>query len=234
MAVDPTKMTPDALLATAASSLECFGYAIMPGFECAPHHKLIVHKLEQLLRGKIRKLAIICPPRHGKSTIASILLPAYFLGRNPGSSVITASYGAELSEGWGRRVRNIISAPLYNSIFPVCRLSPDSQAMHRFDTTLGGAYIATGRGGPLTGRGANLLVLDDLLKDSEEARSEIVCKSIIDWLGTSPSRDWRGTRESWRSRRAGPNATRWDGLFASNKAGMSYTCPPLVKAAPIH
>jgi predicted phage terminase large subunit-like protein len=182
MAVDPTKMTPDALLATAASSLECFGYAIMPGFECAPHHKLIVHKLEQLLRGKIRKLAIICPPRHGKSTIASILLPAYFLGRNPGSSVITASYGAELSEGWGRRVRNIISAPLYNSIFPVCRLSPDSQAMHRFDTTLGGAYIATGRGGPLTGRGANLLVLDDLLKDSEEARSEIVCKSIIDWL----------------------------------------------------
>src|SRR6266403_3613661 len=182
MAVDPMKMTPDALLGTARTSLECFGYAVMPGFECAPHHKLIIDKIEQLLRGKIRKLAIICPPRHGKSTIASVLLPPYFLGRNPGNSVITASYGAELSESWGRRVRNIVSSPLFGSIFPNCRLSPDSQAMHRFTTTAGSEYIATGRGGPLTGRGAHLLVLDDLVKDAEEARSEIVCKSIVDWL----------------------------------------------------
>jgi predicted phage terminase large subunit-like protein len=182
MQSDANKMSPDALLATAASSLECFGYAIMPGFECAPHHALIIEKIEMLLRGKIRKLAIICPPRHGKSTIASILLPPYFLGRNPGSSIITASYGAELSENWGRRVRNFVSSPLYNSIFPNCRLSPDSQAMNHFNTTVGGTYIAVGRGGAMTGFGAHLLVLDDLIKDAEEARSEIICKSVVDWL----------------------------------------------------
>lgn len=182
MANDLVKMRPDALLATARSSLECFGYAVLPGFEVAPHHALIIDKVERLLRGKVKKLAIICPPRHGKSTIASILLPAYYLGRNPGNSVICASYGSDLSEGWGRRVRNIVSSPLFHSIFPNCRLSPDSSAVGRFDTTFGGTYIATGRGGPLTGRGANLMVLDDLIKDAEEAKSDVVCKSVIDWL----------------------------------------------------
>jgi len=179
----------------AARSLKAFSLLFWPNFEVAPHHQLIIDEIELLLRGKIKKLAIILPPRHGKTTLASILLPAYFLGRNPRGSVITASYGAELSEGWGRRVRGIIQDETFARVFPDCMLSPDSQAAGRFNTTQNGQYISTGRGGPLTGRGADLLVLDDLIKDAEEARSEIVCKGIIEWLKhvalTRLSRDGR-------------------------------------------
>jgi predicted phage terminase large subunit-like protein len=176
-------ISPDAILATARTSLECFGLALQPGFESPAHIKLMVEKIEELLVGRrFQKLAIITPPRHGKSLLSSVLLPAYFLGRNPAKNVICASYGAELSEGWGRRVRNIVGSPLFSSIFPACSLSADSAAMNHFSTVAGGEAVFTGRGGPLTGRGADLLVLDDLLKDQEEARSEIVCKAIIDWL----------------------------------------------------
>lgn len=173
---------PRKILATASQSLECFGLAMMPGFEVAPHHKLIIDHIERLLRGKSRKTAIICPPRHGKSTLCSIITPAYYLGKSPAGNVICASYGADLSESFGRRVRNIISSPMYASIFPNARLSPDSSAMHRFNTTRGGEANFVGRGGALTGKGASLLILDDLIKDQEEARSDIVCRSVIDWL----------------------------------------------------
>lgn len=166
----------------AARSLKAFSLLFWPGFEVAPHHQLIIDKLELLVSGRIKKLAVVLPPRHGKTTLASILLPAYFLGRNPRGNVITASYGAELSEGWGRRVRGIIQDESFARVFPDCMLSPDSQAAGRFNTTQNGQYISTGRGGPLTGRGADLLVLDDLIKDAEEARSEIICKGIVEWL----------------------------------------------------
>src|SRR5260370_24279981 len=102
----------------AARSLKAFCLLFWPSFEVALHHQLIIEKIELLLRGKIKKLAIILPPRHGKTTLASILLPAYFLGRNPCGSVITASYRAELSEGWGRRVRGIIQEESFARLFP--------------------------------------------------------------------------------------------------------------------
>jgi predicted phage terminase large subunit-like protein len=179
---DVMAMTPDQLLLLARTSFECFALAIQPGFESAPHTRLMIERIEQVLRGRTRKLGLVAPPRHGKSNLCSILLPAYFLGRNPASSVICASYSGELSENFGRKVRNIVGSPLFNSIFPNCRLSPDSQAAHRFATTLGGEFSAVGRGGPMTGKGGALIVLDDLLKDSDEARSDAVTRSVIDWL----------------------------------------------------
>jgi hypothetical protein len=103
-------------------------------------------------------------------------------GRNPRRSVIAASYGAELAEDFGRRVRNFMSDPLHAAIFPECRLAADSAAQRRFDTTAGGSYYAVGRGGAVTGRGADLLLLDDLVKDSEEARSETIRRSMHDWF----------------------------------------------------
>jgi predicted phage terminase large subunit-like protein len=179
---DPMQMSPEQILLTARTSLECFSYAVMPGFEAPQHVKLMIFKIEQLLRGRIRRLAIVAPPRHGKSNLSSVLLPAYFLGRNPTESVITASYSGELSETWGRKVRNIVGSPLFGSIFPNCRMSPDSAAAHRFSTTRGGEYNALGTGGAMTGKGASLLILDDLIRDSDEARSEVTCTSIIEWL----------------------------------------------------
>jgi predicted phage terminase large subunit-like protein len=163
-------------------SLSRFGRAMMPAFEAAPCQQIIIDKLEELLAGKIKKLAIIAPPRHGKSLLGSVMAPAFALGRNPTETIITISYGSELSEGWGRRVRNILSDPAFREVFPACQLSADSAAAYRFTTTAGGEYSAVGRGGPVTGRGASLLVLDDLIKDSSEANSDTVCRGIVDWL----------------------------------------------------
>jgi predicted phage terminase large subunit-like protein len=163
-------------------SLGRFAQAIMPAFEPSPCHQLIIEYLEKLLSGKIKKLAIIAPPRHGKSLLGSVMLPAFALGRNPHETIITCSYGSDLSETWGRRVRNTLSDPAFREIFQGCQLSPESAAVYRFETTAGGEYSAVGRGGPITGKGASLLILDDLLKDSAEANSEAVCRSIIDWL----------------------------------------------------
>ena len=142
----------------------------------------MVEYLEKLLSGKITKLAIIAPPRHGKSLLGSVMLPAFVLGRDPRENLITASYGSELSEGFGRRVRNILSDPVFQRIFPECRISPDSSAVYRLATTAGGECSWIGRGGAATGKGASLLILDDLVKDQAEAQSEAICRSIIDWI----------------------------------------------------
>jgi predicted phage terminase large subunit-like protein len=163
-------------------SLSRFARAMMPAFEVAPCHKLTIEYLEQLLTGKIKKLAIIEPPRHGKTTIGNVMAPAFALGRNPTETIITVSYGSELSETWGRRVRNLLSDPVFQELFPDCKMSADSAAAYRFTTTAGGEYSAVGRGGPVTGRGASLLVLDDLIKDSSEANSDTVCRGIVEWL----------------------------------------------------
>jgi predicted phage terminase large subunit-like protein len=155
---------------------------MMPAFEVDPCHQLIIDNLEFLLSGKIKKLAIITPPRHGKSTLGNVILPAFALGRNPTETIITVSYGSDLSEGFGRRTRNILSDPAFAEVFPGCKLSPDSAAVYRFTTTADGEFSAVGRGGPVTGRGASLLILDDLIKDSSEANSDVTCRNIIEWL----------------------------------------------------
>jgi len=110
------------------------------------------------------------------------MTPAFALGRNPKETIITISYGSDLAEGFGRRVRNLLSDPAFHEIYPACRLSPDSAAAYRFETTAGGEFSAVGRGGPITGRGASLLILDDVIKNQQEANSETVCKGIIEWL----------------------------------------------------
>jgi predicted phage terminase large subunit-like protein len=154
---------------------------LWPPFSLAPHHNLIVSYLEAVERGEISRLMIFMPPRHGKSLIASTMFPAWYLGRHPDRDVMFATYGQELSDDFGRRVRNLLRNELHQAIFPACRLSEDSAAPHRFNTTRGGAYFAVGRGGPITGRGANLLILDDVSKDSSEANSETIRRNVHEW-----------------------------------------------------
>jgi predicted phage terminase large subunit-like protein len=151
-------------------SLGRFAQAMMPAYEIDPCHQLMIELLEDLLSGKIKKLAIITPPRHGKTTLGNVIAPAYALGRNPTETIITVSCGSELSEGFGRRVRNILSDPAFREVFPGCQLSPDSAAAYRFTTTTGGEYSAVGCGGPVTGRGASLLVLDEKVEFPELKR----------------------------------------------------------------
>jgi len=173
---------PNNVLPLARADLGCYAVALYPGFQLTRHHRVLIERLEEVESGKIKRVMVFMPPRHGKSLTASCLFPAWFLGRNPTKSVIAASYGADLAEDFGRRTRNLMGDPLHSAIFPECRLSADSAAQRRFDTTAGGSYYAVGRGGAVTGRGADLLLLDDLLKDSEEARSETIRRSMHDWL----------------------------------------------------
>jgi predicted phage terminase large subunit-like protein len=169
------------LLALAHQDLACYGMALWPRFEMAHHHQQIISQLESVERGRESRVIICMPPRHGKSLITSTLFPAWYLGRHPDHHVIFATYGQELSDDFGRRVRNLLADSLHQAIFRDCRLSEDSAAAHRFNTTRGGAFFAVGRGGPVTGRGAHLLIIDDPLKDYEEASSETIRRSLHEW-----------------------------------------------------
>jgi len=106
------------LLALAHEDLACYAIAQWPQFERAPHHELIISKLESVERGEIKRLMISMPPRNGKSFITSSILPAWFLGRHPQHHVIFATYGQGLSDDFGRRVRNFIAEPVHQAIFP--------------------------------------------------------------------------------------------------------------------
>lgn len=160
-----------------------------PQYEDAAHHRLIARKLEAVERGEINRLMIFMPPRHGKSLLASEFFPAWYLGRNPDHYVIAATYAQELADDFGRKVKNQIADPAYQAVFPGVGLADDSKSAKRFHIESGsevktaqkGAYYAVGVGGPLTGRGAHLLLIDDPVKNREEADSEIVRRTIKDW-----------------------------------------------------
>jgi len=171
----------DGAIKLARTDLACFCAMSYPKFELAPHHRQIVDYLERIERGEIDRLMIFMPPRHGKSLIGSTLFPAWFLGRHPEWSVIASSYGSELATDFGRRVRNLMSDGLFQSIFSGAKLAGDSTAAHRFSLSKGGNYYAVGAGGPITGRGADLLLIDDPIKNREDANSESYRRQLHEW-----------------------------------------------------
>lgn len=163
-----------------------------PGYRDAAHHRLIARHLEAVERGEIKRLMITMPPRHGKSMLASEFFPAWYLGRNPDHYVVTATYAQELADDFGRKVKNQIEDAGYQGIFPGVSLADDSKSAKRFHIegseggyehglTQRGAFYAVGVGGPLTGRGAHLLLIDDPVKNREDAESEIIRKKTKDW-----------------------------------------------------
>lgn len=153
----------------------------LPRYEAAEHHKHIASKLEAVARGVVRRLMIFMPPRHGKSELASKRLPAWYLGQHPERSIIAASYNSELAGDFGREVRNIIASPEHLALFPGSGLAQDSQAANRWHTQAGGSYVAAGVGTAVTGRGADLLLIDDPHKDRAEADSEVSRDHVWNW-----------------------------------------------------
>lgn len=156
-----------------------------PRYRIGDHHKLIAKKLEAVERGESTRLMITVPPRHGKSMLASEYFPAWYLGRNPEKYIIAASYNQEFADGFGRKVRNQLLDPVFHDIFPDCRLMADSTSAKAFNTTKGGSYYAVGIGGPLTGRGADLLLIDDPIKNHEEAQSDLIRQKMKDWYAST-------------------------------------------------
>jgi predicted phage terminase large subunit-like protein len=124
---------------------------------------------------------IFMPPRHGKSQLTSEFFPAWYLGHHPDRYIIATTYAQELADDFGRKVRNQLQDPLYKAIFPECQISPDSASASKFNTIQKGSYFAVGVGGPITGRGAHVLLIDDATKGREDAESETQRRKQKEW-----------------------------------------------------
>ena len=160
-----------------------------PGFIHGRHHKIMAKKFEQIARGEIKRLIICLPPRHTKSEFASFLLPAWFLGKYPGKKIIQTSNTAELAVGFGRKVRNLVDSPQYGEIFPDVNLRHDSKAAGRWATNKSGEYFAIGVGGTVTGKGADLLIIDDPHSEQEAALAATnpeVFDKVYEWYTSGP------------------------------------------------
>lgn len=167
----------------AGSVLEYTTYT-MPEYEAAPHHELICEALDKVANGEITRLIINMPPRHGKSELASIRFPAYYLSRFPDREVIFATSAQELAEEFGSKVLDIVQSPRHKNVFPEFDLKTTKPRRGDWKTNKNGAYFASGVGGPITGRGANLIIVDDAIKNMEDAESEAARKKLWDWYST--------------------------------------------------
>ena len=148
-------------------------------------HKDICQRLEQFSHAVTQResprLMLFMPPRHGKSTLASIAFPAWHLGRNPEHEFISCSYSGSLAMSFSRKVRHQLREPNYKNVFSDASLDPTSQSVESWLTTKGGGYVAAGVGGGITGKGAHVLVIDDPVKNREDAESEYSRDSVWDW-----------------------------------------------------
>ena len=131
---------------------------VWPDAVLGAHHKRIAEAFDRIANGTLKRLILNLPPRHTKSEFASYLLPAYLMGRDPRLQIIEATHTAELAVRFGRKVRDLMDSSTYSEIFPDVKLKVDSKAAGRWDTNRGGTYFATGVGGAVTGRGADLCV----------------------------------------------------------------------------
>jgi predicted phage terminase large subunit-like protein len=148
------------------------------GQEPALHHRLLIDRLQAVAEGRIDRLMVLMPPGSAKSTYASVLFPAWFLANNPKAALIAASHTAELAERFGRRVRNLIAE---HAATLGVYLSADNKAAGRWETHEGGEYFAAGILGPITGRRADLVLIDDPVKSRQDADSETVSDRVWEW-----------------------------------------------------
>jgi len=162
---------------------------VWPSFIAGRHHAKMAAAFEEVANGTCKRLIINMPPRHTKSEFASYLLPAWFLGKFPGKKIIETAHTAELAVGFGRKVRNLVDSDPYKSIFPNVGLQSDSKAAGRWATNHGGDYFAIGVGGAVTGKGADILIIDDPHSEQEatvaESNPEIYDKTY-EWYTSGP------------------------------------------------
>ena len=160
-----------------------------PAFIGGRHHKIMAEAFEKVARGELKRLIINMPPRHTKSEFASYLFPAWMLGRDPTKKIIQASNTAELAVGFGRKVRNLVDTADYREIFPDVKLRADSKAAGRWSTNEDGEYFAVGVGGVMTGKGADVLIIDDPHSEQDAAQGEFnvdVYNKVYEWYTSGP------------------------------------------------
>ena len=162
-----------------------FVKSMWPEFVEGPHHIKIAEKLQKFLTGKNQRLIVNMPPRHTKSEFASFLFPAWMIGQNPRLKIIQATHTGELAIRFGRKIRNLMNTKEYKGVFPDVTLRTDNQAAGRWETNLGGEYYAAGVGGAITGRGADLLIIDDPHSE-QDALSETAMDNAYEWYTSGP------------------------------------------------
>ena len=157
-----------------------------PGFISGKHHQIMADAFERVAAGDLKRLIINMPPRHTKSEFASYLLPSWFLGKFPEKKIIQTAHTAELAVGFGRKVRNLVSSDHYGKVFDT-KLSSDSKAAGRWNTHMGGDYFAIGVGGAVTGKGADLLIIDDPHSEQEAKQGNpAVFDGVYEWYTSGP------------------------------------------------
>jgi len=158
-----------------------------PGFIHGRHHALMAKKFEEIAQGKVKRLIINMAPRHTKSEFASYLLPSWFLGKFPQKKVIQTSNTADLAVNFGRKVRNLVMSEHYAHVFPDVSLRQDSKAAGRWATNRNGEYFAIGVGGTVTGKGADLLIIDDPHSEQEATLGGAeVFDKVYEWYTSGP------------------------------------------------
>jgi len=157
---------------------------VWPDFIQGEHHMKVAKKFNELAQGKIKRLIINMPPRHTKSEFASYLLPAWMVGRNPKLKIIQTTHTTELAVRFGRKAKTLLDSPEYQQIFKT-RLREDSQAAGRWETEQGGEYYAAGVGSAITGRGADLLIIDDPHSE-QDALNLSALEKAFEWYTSGP------------------------------------------------
>ena len=156
-----------------------------PHFIEGTHHRIIAEKFDRIAKGTLKRLIVNMPPRHTKSEFASFMLPAFIMGQNPMTKIIQTSHTAELSQRFGRKTKQLIDSSDFKNIFPETLLQADSKDAGRWDTNAGGEYFAAGVGGAITGRGADLLIIDDPHSE-QDALSETAMENAYEWYTSGP------------------------------------------------
>jgi len=171
------------------TSFLTFVKRMWPSFIAGRHHAIMADAFERVAKGDLKRLIINMPPRHTKSEFASYLFPAWFLGRYPEKKIIQTAHTAELAVGFGRKVRNLINQDDFQEVFPGINLSSDSKAAGRWNTNKRGDYFAIGVGGAVTGKGADVLIIDDPHSEQEAALGAYnpeVYDKVYEWYTSGP------------------------------------------------
>ena len=162
-----------------------------PEYLTPPHIRALSDALERIERGELKRLIALMPPRHGKSELISLRFPCWYLARHPEDYIVQAGYAESIALTHSRQARDIFISPESGRLFPDIHhrperpgqevVIPERQAAHEWGTKQGGSYYAVGIGGGLTGRGFNVGIIDDPVKDEEEAASLTIRDKVWDW-----------------------------------------------------
>ncbi len=185
--IDHSQADIDAVIRTDLASFtqRCF-LTVSPGqqFLSNWHVEAIAHELEKVRRGETQRLIITLPPRNLKSITASVAFPAFLLGHDPSVRIVCASYSHDLATKHARDCRHVMQSRWYQRVFSRTRIEPSKKSVAEFETTARGYRLATSVGGTLTGRGGNVILIDDPMKP-EEARSETTRKAVNEWYDST-------------------------------------------------